>query len=196
MASKQKRKHFKAMRKRKERRDKQKMQKRRELAHNEYLAPFLDVIYEEYAPENVSLYRWMHDPRVADDFKPQIFQSVTSSSPDDLLIPASDAPKEVVLQYASWFTLSHFITLEEAVRAWRSSLNGILKKTMPGKRDKAIERWVEKKGQYIVKIDYTEDTGLIGPQGDGVHKEVFPYKNVDVATLIDKTFQPFKIEIQ
>lgn len=153
MASKQKRKHLKAMRKRKERRNKQKMQKRRELAHNEFLTPFLDVVYEEYTPENVSLYRWVHNPQVADDFKPQIFQSVTSFSPDDLLIPASDAPKEVVLQYTSWFTLSHFVTLEEAVKAWRFSLDGILKKTKPEKKDKAIERWIEKKGQYIAKID-------------------------------------------
>jgi len=196
MTSKQKRKHFKLMRKRKERRKRQKMQKRCVLAHEEYLAPFLDVIYEEYVPENVSLYRWVHNPLVADDFKPQIFQSVTSSSPDDLLVPASDAPKEIVLQYTSWFTLSHFVTLEEAVKAWRTRLDGILKKTKPKKKDKEIERWIEKKGQYIAKIDYTEETGLIGPQGDGIHKEVFPYEDVDVATLIDKAFQPFKIEIQ
>lgn len=196
MTSKQKRKHFEIMRKRKERRKKQKMQERRVLAHEEYLTPFLDVIYEEYVPENVSLYRWVHNPMVADDFKPQIFQSVTSSSPDDLLIPASDAPKGVVLQHTSWFTLSHFVTLEEAVKAWRVSLNGILKKTKPEKKNKAIERWIEKKGQYVAKIDYTESAGLIGPQGDGIHKEVFPYENIDVASLIDKTFQPFKIEIQ
>ena len=86
MTSKQKKKHFKLMRKRKERRKKQKMQERRVLTHEEYLTSFLDVIYEEYVPENVSLYRWVHNPMVADDFKPQIFQCVTSSSPDDLLV--------------------------------------------------------------------------------------------------------------
>lgn len=196
MASKQKRKHFKAMRKRKERRERLKMQERRKLAHHEYLMPFLDVIYEEYIPEDVSLYRWVHNPMVEDDFKPQIFQSITSSSPDDLVAPASDAPKEIVLQYTSWFTLSHFVTLEKAVEAWRAGLDGILKKTKPEKKDKAIERWIEKKGQYVAKIDYTELAGLIGPQDDGIHKEVFPYKDIDVASLIDKTFQPFKIEIQ
>lgn len=196
MTSKQKKKHFKLMRKRKERRKKQKMQERRVLTHEEYLTSFLDVIYEEYVPENVSLYRWVHNLMVADDFKPQIFQCVTSSSPDDLLVPASDAPKEVVLQYTSYFTLSHFVTLEEAVKAWRVSLNGILKKTKPEKQSKAIERWIEKKGQYVAKIDFTESAGLIGPQGDGIHKEFFSYKDIDVASLIDKTFQPFKIEIQ
>jgi len=55
---------------------------------------------------------------------------------------------------------------------------------------------IEKKGQYVAKIDYTEEAGLIGPQDDGIHKEVFPYKGVEVTKLIDNSFQPFKIEIQ
>lgn len=196
MASKQKRKRFKAMRKRKERREKRKIQERRKLANGEYLASFLDVIYEEYAPDNVSLYRWVHNPIIPDDFKPQIFQSVTPFSPDDLSIPASDAPKEVVLEHTSWFTLSHFVNLEEAVKAWYTSLNNLLKKAKPEKKNKIIERWIGKKGQYVVKVDYTKSAGLIGPQGDGIHKEMFPYKDVDVTSLIDNTFQPFKIEIQ
>lgn len=185
-----------AMRKRKERREKRKIQERRKLANEEYLASFLNVIYEEYVPDNVSLYRWVHNPIIPDDFKPQIFQSVTSFSPDDLSIPASDSPKKVVLEHTSRFTLSHFVTLEEAVKAWYTSLNNLLKKAKPEKKDKIIERWIEKKGQYVVKVDYTKSAGLIGPQDDGIHKEIFPYKGVDVASLIDNTFQPFKIEIQ
>lgn len=196
MASKQKRKRFKAMRKRKERREKRKMLESRELANGEYLASFLDVIYEEYTPDNVSLYRWVHNPIIPDDFKPQIFQSGTSFSPDDLRIPASDAPKEVVLEHISWYTLSHFVSSEDAVKAWHTSLNNLLKKAKPEKKDKITEHWIEKKGQYIVKVDYTKSAGLIGPQGDGIHKEIFPFKDVDVASLIDKTFQPIKIEIQ
>ena len=142
------------------------------------------------------LYRWGHNPNSEDDFRPQIFQEVSSMSVDMLEVPSVDAPKEVILEYASWFTLSNFVSLEDAIKAWQSSLNKILKKVKPGKRDKTIQRWIEKKGQYVMKIDYTEDSGLIGPQGDGVHKEFFPFRDVDIASLVDKSFQPFKIDIQ
>ena len=195
MVSKRKRKHFLNKRKREERLKRHKTQCR-ELAHSEYLASFKDVIYEDYTPQNVSGYRWVHNPNVADDFRPQIFQEATSSSPDDLKAPSPDAPKEVVMEYASMFTLSHFVSLEEAVKAWKTNLNRLLKKTKPGKEDRVIERWIEKKGQYVMKIDYTEESGLVGPGGDGVHKEIFLFEGVDVASLIDKTFQPYKIEIQ
>ena len=146
MSSKQQRKRFKAMRKRKERREKRKIQERHKLANGEYLASFLDVIYDEYTPDNVSLYRWVHNPIIPDDFKPQIFQSVTPFSPDDLSIPASDAPKEVILEHTSWFTLSHFVTLEEAVKAWYTSLNYLLNKAKPEKKDKIIEQYYKELG--------------------------------------------------
>lgn len=173
-----------------------KLQAGRELANSKYLTPFKEVIYDAYRSENVSLYRWGHNPNSEDDFRPQIFQEVSSMSVDMLEIPSVDAPKEVILEYTSWFTLSNFVSLEDAIKAWQSSLNKILKKVKPGKRDKIIQRWIEKKGQYVMKIDYTEDSGLIGPQGVGVHKEFFPFRDVDIASLVDKSFQPFKIDIQ
>ncbi len=168
----------------------------RELANGEYLASFKEVIYGEYRPENVSLYRWMHNPNCGDDFLPQIFQEASSMSVDMLEVPSANASKDAILEYASWFTLSHFVSLEDAVKAWRSNLDKILKKEKQNKRDKLIQRWIKKKGQYVMKIDYTEDSGLVGQQDNGVHKEVFPFQGVDIASLIDKELQPFKIEIR
>lgn len=167
-----------------------------ELANSEYLAPFKDVIYEEYHPENVSLYRWGHHPNISDDFKPQIFQETSSMSVDMLKEPSGDAPKVVKLEYTSWFTLSNFISLEEAIKAWQSNLGKLLKKEKPDKRDKIVKRWIDKKGQYVMKIDYTEEAGLIGPQGDGIHKEFFPFQDVNIGSLVDRSFQPAKIEIR
>lgn len=165
------------------------------LANSEYLASYLEVIYENYKPEDVSLYRWSHSPHADGDFLPQVFQDSTPFSVEDLEAPPADAPKDVIHEYVSWFSLSHFVTADDAIRVWRETLKGRLRKVHdPAKREKEIRKWIEKKGQYVTKIDYTEDSGIVGPQGDGVHKQVFPYEGVDVASLEDKMFQPIKIE--
>lgn len=195
MTSKQKRKRFENKRKRKEHRKRQK-QSAMKLAYSEYLTPFEEVIYKQYKPDDISLYRWVHNPMVEDDFKPQIFQSVSSKSVDELEVPDVSAPDGVILEYISWFTLSHFSTLEQAINMWQSSLRKILKKyNNPDKKQKELQKWINKKGQFVVKIDYTSESGLIGPQSDGIHKELFPFEGVDVEALVDKTFEPVKIEI-
>lgn len=86
--------------------------------------------------------------------------------------------------------------MEEAIKAWQSNLGKLLKKEKPDKRDKIVKRWIDKKGQYVMKIDYTEEAGLIGPQGDGIHKEFFPFQDVNIGSLVDRSFQPVKIEIR
>lgn len=195
MTSKQKRKRFENKRKRKEHRKRQK-QSAMKLAYSEYLTPFEEVIYKQYKPDDISLYRWVHNPMVEDDFKPQIFQSVSSKSVDELEVPDVSAPDGVIWEYTSWFTLSHFSTLEQAINMWQSSLRKILKKyNNPDKKQKELQKWINKKGQFVVKIDYTSEFGLIGPQSDGIHKELFPFEGVDVEALVDKTFEPVKIEI-
>ena len=176
MTSKQKRKRFENKRKRKEHRKRQK-QSAMKLAYREYLTPFEEVIYKQYKPDDISLYRWVHNPMVEDDFKPQIFQSVSSKSVDELEVPDVSAPDGVILEYTSWFTLSHFSTLEQAINMWQSSLRKILKKyNNPDKKQKELQKWINKKGQFVVKIDYTSESGLIGPQSDGIHKELFPFE--------------------
>lgn len=195
MTSKQKRKRFENKRKRKEHRKRQK-QSAMKLAYSEYLTPFEEVIYKQYKPDDISLYRWVHNPMVEDDFKPQIFQSVSSKSVDELEVPDVSAPDGVIWDYTSWFTLSHFSTLEQAINMWQSSLRKILKKyNNPDKKQKELQKWINKKGQFVVKIDYTSESGLIGLQSDGIHKELFPFEGVDVEALVDKTFEPVKIEI-
>lgn len=196
MTSKRKRKYLKNKRKQKERRKLRKLQNQPRLAYDEYLHPFKEVIYEHYKPATVSLYRWVHDPNVPDDFKPQIFQDISTIFPEKMKAPEANAPKEVILQYTSRFTLSHFVSPDEAIKAWQQSLCYLLKKAKPEKQAEKTENWINKKGQYVVKIDYTEESGLIGPQTDGSHKEIFLYEETDVASLIDRTFQPIKIEIQ
>lgn len=196
MASKRKRKHLKNKRKHKERRKLRKQQNLPRLAYDEYLHPYKEVIYEHYKPTAVSLYRWVHDPNVPDDFKPQIFQDISTISPEKMKAPEVDALEEAILQYTSRFTLSHFVTPDEAMKAWQQSLGNLLKKVKPEKQAEKTENWIKKKGQYVVKINYTEESGLIGPQTDGSHKEIFLYEETDVASLIDRTFPPIKIEIQ
>ncbi len=165
------------------------------LANSEYLTPYKEVIYERYKPENVSLFRWSHNPHNDEDFSPQVFQNSTPFSVEDLQAPPVDAPKEVIHEYVSWFSLSHFTTAQDAIRIWQETLKLRLRKVQdPVKREKEIRKWIEKKGQYVSKIDYTANSGLVGPQDDGVHKQVFPYEGVDVASLEDKMFQPIKIE--
>lgn len=194
--SKDKKKHSMSLLEHKRQLKRSKQKAGRELANSEYLTPFKEVIYEEYRPQNVSLYRWGHHPNIGDDFLPQIFQEVNPMSADMLKVPSVDAPKDVILNYTSSFTLSNFTSLEDAVSEWQSNLKKRLKKAKPGGRDKAIRQWIDKKGQYVMKIDYTEDSGLVGPQNDGIHKEFFPFSGVDVASLVDKSFEPYKIEIQ
>lgn len=58
-----------------------------------------------------------------------------------------------------------------------------------------IKKWISKKGQYIIKVDYTPETAIVGPQEDGTHKQALLYSDVDVETLIDKTFEPIKIDL-
>lgn len=170
---------------------------RKILANSSYLTSCIDVIYKQYKPEDVSLYRWTHNPITEDDFKPQIFQSVSSMSEDDLSIPDIDAPDEVKLEYASWFTLSNFDTPENAVSAWQNRLDNMLKKCKtPEKKEKEIEKWVKKKGQYVTQINYTKESGLIGPCDDDIHKEFFPFEGANIELLIDKDFPPIKIEIK
>lgn len=196
MTSKQKKKRFQNKRKQKERRKQRRQQSYPKLAHAKYLDPFKEIIYEEYKPSNVSLYRWVHNPDVPDDFKPQIYQENSRISPDDLKVPDVNAPKKVILQYTSRFTLSHFESPDEAIKAWQESHANLLKKYKPEKRAEITGSWIKNKGQYVIKVDYTEDSGLIGPQSNGPHKEIFLFEGIDASSLIDKSFPPIKIEIQ
>lgn len=165
------------------------------LAYNEYLEPFLDVIEEEYKPKNISLYRWVHNPISSDDFKPQVFQENNPNSPEDIKIPPADAPKDVILEYTDWFTLSSYVTSDAAIKEWCDTLTRRLKRKKTEESRKAeIEKWIRNKGEYVVKVDYTEETAMVGPQDDGIHKQAFVFEGIDAASLVDQAFKPIKIE--
>ena len=44
-------------------------------------------------------------------------------------------------------------------------------------------------------MDYAENVALVGPQNDGVYKQVFLFEGVDAASLVDKSVEPIEIEI-
>lgn len=166
------------------------------LAHSQNLEPYLDVIEKEYKPEDVTLYRWMHCPPIPDDFKPQIFQENNPNSVEDLVCPDPDAPDEVKLEHVGRFTLSGFVTPEDAVDEWKRNLHKRTEKVKDADRkQKKIEKWIADKGQYVYKVDYTIDTAMVGPRGDGVHKQVFLFDGIEPRDLIDPTFEPIKIDI-
>ncbi len=166
------------------------------LVHFQNLEPYLDVIEKEYKSEDVTLYRWMHCPPIPDDFKPQIFQENNPIGVDDLACPDADAPDEVKLEYVGRFTLSGFVTPEDAVDEWKRNLCKRTEKVKDvEKKRQKTEKWIADKGQYVYKVDYTVDSAMVGPQNDGIHKQAFLFEGVDPETLIDSAFKPIKIDI-
>lgn len=185
----------KIKKKRKAKRKALKKNERRRLAHSAFLEPFLDYIIEEYKPVNISLFRWVHNPTISDDFKPQIFQENSPIAPEEIKIPPADAPKKVIFDYTDRFTLSNYVTIEDAKAEWNNTLGRRLKGKPEERKKSIIEKWIKSKGEYVVKVDYTEDTAIVGPQSDdGAHKQAFLFEGIDGASLIDKTFKPIKIE--
>lgn len=164
------------------------------LADYEYLNPYMDTILEEYKPEDMSLYRWAHIPFIEDDFRQQIYQESTPNSPETLYPPKLDEPKENILTYIDNFTFSNYLTIEDARRLWHENLQIRLNRVVERKKEKEKQKWIQKKGQYIIKINYTKNTGLIGLQNDDVHKLTLLYDGVNFEDLIDKSFTPIKIE--
>lgn len=167
--------------------------KERCLAYKEYLEPFQSIIEEEYKPQSSSLYRWVHNPIISDDFKPQIFQDCNPNTPENLLKPSKDDPKAVVLGYTDWFTLSHYVTPEDAIKEWKHLLEKRIKGKSEEKTKSQVDNWIRNKGDHIVKVDYTPETAIVGPSGDGIHKQVFLFEDVDASSLIDTSFSPIKL---
>jgi len=198
-----KKKHNKLLRSRKKRqRDRLKRvsssstSSERRLANYEYLDPYMDTLIEEFVPEDLSLYRWAHFPLVKDDYLPQIFQEKNPNSPDTLKKPALGAPKEVIIDYIDNFTFSCYLTIEDAKQEWRNQLEWRMGRAKESKRENIKENFIENKGQYIIKIDYTKEVARIGLQDDDAHKIALLYDGVDFADLIDKSFTPIKIELK
>ena len=139
----------------------------------------------------IEAYRWMHVPQTDDDFTPQIFQDNDPRSPETILPPQPDAPDNVVLKYVDYFTLSNYDTTENAEKSYRYFVDKLRKK-----KNKLVEDFIQNKGGYIVKVNYTEDVAIINEPDENGHFQALMFENVDYENLIDKAFVPIKIEIE
>ena len=64
------------------------------------------------------------------------------------------------------------------------------------KKNKLVEDFIQNKGGYIVKVNYTEDVAIINEPDENGHFQALMFENVDYENLIDKAFVPIKIEIE
>lgn len=164
------------------------------LKYAEYLAPFAETIFSHYTMREVSLYRWMHNPEIPDDFLPQIFQENDPRSLDMLAVPELDDPDDVILRtYVDYFTFSNFDTLEHAEKEYVRWIDHF------GKRknsDEKIKTWIKNKGLFIEKINYTLGTALIGETENNGHTQTLLMDGVDPVDLVDRSFEPYKINIR
>ena len=177
--------------KRRKSKEQKKKRNKRKLAYQNYLKPFLQTIDKVYKPMYKEAYRWMHMPRIKDDFKPQIFQESDSRTPEKIRPPQLDAPDGIILKYVDNFTLSNYDTSENAEKAYRYWVEKLSKKST-----KALEEFIQNKGDYIVKVNYTEDVAILNEPDKKGHFQVLMFENVDYENLVDKAFVPIKIEIE
>lgn len=183
--------NIKLKKKRHKAKERKKKMNKRILAHLNFLRPFLQTIEKEYKSMYKEAYRWMHMPRIKDDFRPQIFQENDSRTPEEIRPPLVDAPNGIILKYVDLFTLSNYDTSENAEKAYRYWVEKLRNKST-----KALEEFIQNKGDYIVKVNYTEDVAILNEPDKKGHFQALMFENVDYENLIDKTFVPIKIEIK
>lgn len=177
--------------KRKEERKKRLMVNR--LKYSEYLMPFFDVIYRNFNVNEITLFRWMHNPEIPDDFLPQIFQENDPRSVDKLEIPDKNDPDDIILHsYIDYFTFSNFDTLENAEREYLKWIERFSQRKKP---DEKIKNWIENKGLYIEKINYKMGDALIGKKDENGHIQTLIAEDIDPETLVDRSFEPYKIDV-
>lgn len=163
--------------------------------YQEHLQNYMDVIKECFSRENVSLYRWIHDPLENDDFEPQIFQESNPMSLEQLTVPDVDTPKDVKLDYVSNFCLSHFTSEKAAQEEYLKAFEKRAKNKPEDRYRKIKENFIRKKGEYIQKIDYTPESALIGPDNNN-HRDVLLMKDCNPRELIDKSYKPKRIDLE
>lgn len=165
------------------------------IRYQEHLQDYMDVIDECFKAEDVSLYRWIHDPLEDDDFKPQVFQENNPLSVEQLMVPDVDTPKEVKLEYISNFCLSHFTTEKSAELEYLKAFEKRSKNKSEDRYRKIKENFIRKKGEYIQKINYTVDSALIGPDNNN-HRDVLLMEDCNPQELIDKDYKPKRIDLK
>lgn len=158
------------------------------LKYQELLEEFMDVINEQFHPENKTLFRWSHHPTTDDDFTPQIFQQKLADTKGAIEKPHHDASKEVILDYINQFTISVFDTEEHAVQAYQA----ICRKMKVAAR---LESFKQHKGEFVYRIKVTDTMGLLDEASASGHIQILLREGVTKENLIDKSFHPKKIDL-
>lgn len=87
--------------------------------------------------------------------------------------------------------MSNYDTTENAEKSYRYFVDKLRKK-----KNKLVEDFIQNKGGYIVKVNYTEDVAIINEPDENGHFQALMFENVDYEKLIDKAFVPIKIVIE
>lgn len=161
----------------------------RELQYYELLSLFQTYIDEEFHRGNITLYRWSHDPYTSDDFKPQIFQSFSDRDITDVKVPSPTDSKKKVKKYVEFFTLSHFMTSQQAVDRYSEIISDLTNSDHPER----VEGFKENKGTYVQKCNYSENDALYGNPDEDGHVNVLLCNGFAPERVIDTTFMPIKI---
>lgn len=160
-----------------------------------YVEPYKEHIVPPYAEEYRTGYRWVHQPLMALDGKPQAMQS--SEPVKSVAVPGDDADAMVWMQYAESFTVSSFDTPDNARLAYQEQIRRFRAQTSnPLKAERKIQSFRQNKGEYIQKVDYTPDTALVGPVNEHGHFNAILKEGVELADLVDPDFTPLKIDIE
>ena len=161
----------------------------KELQHSELLDQFRAFIDKEYHSGEMTLFRWVHDPYTADDFKPQIFQSFSDRDISEVRVPSPTGSEKKIKSYVERFTLSHFLTEQQAIAKYREQLEILQNSDHPER----VEGFKDNKGTYVQKCRYGERDALYGKPGDGGHIDILPLRGLYPERVIDTTYTPVKI---
>lgn len=161
----------------------------RELQHSDLLNQYKAFIDREYHSGEMTLFRWAHDPYTADDFKPQIFQSFSDRDISEIQVPSPTGSEKRIKSYVERFTLSHFLTEEQA----RGKYEEVISILQNSDHPESVEGFKAKKGTYIQKCNYSENDALYGTPNDEGHIDILPLRGLKPERVIDTTYKPVKI---
>ena len=161
----------------------------RELQHSDLLDKFSRFIEEEYQRGEITLYRWSHNPIIGDDFLPQVFQSSSDIEITDIEVPSPTDSKKEIRHYVNYFTLSHFISEQQAIEEYNRIKENIINSDHPER----FVGFVENKGSYVQKVDYEEDDIMYSQPDKRGHINALPCVGMDPQRVIDTTYIPVKL---
>lgn len=161
----------------------------REFQYSELLGQYRKFINEEYRRGEITLYRWAHNPFTTDDFKPQIFQSFSDRDISEVIIPSPTGSRKRIKKYVDYFTLSHFVSEQQAIDKYRALISNLSSSCHP----ESVLEFKEHKGTYVQKCNYGENDALYGIPNDEGHINVLLCKGFDPERVVDTTYTPIEI---